>query len=478
VEPEETVQATSVLQALIFALAGGLILNIMPCVLPVIGLKILSFFQQAGQSRRQAFMLNVWYSLGILSVFLVLAVMGVALSRMFTEELFGIAMASVVFAMALSLMGVWEFQVPSFLGSGKTQELAGKEGAVGAFFKGIITTLLAIPCGAPLLSPALKWTDEQVRGGAPGNVYLIFCVIGIGMASPYLVIGAFPELLRWLPKPGPWMDTFRKAMGYFLLLAVVWILYFLPLEDMVPTVGLLFGLWIGCWLIGRPALTAPFATKAKAWLMAVGIVILTAMVCFFWLLRPAMEHRLEKLVVASVQDGKHDEAVYQRMFVLEAASLAGSPSTGGPDGPEAGSNTQAAARPGAAVSDGADSSTLRWHPFRRAEFERLIAEQKTVLVDFTADWCLTCKTLEKLVLNTDETREVVDANRVVTLQADWTSGAPEVTEMLKILGGEQVPVVAIFPAGNPNRPIVLRGAFSKQALREALEKAGPSKATM
>jgi thiol:disulfide interchange protein DsbD len=104
----------------------------------------------------------------------------------------------------------------------------------------------------------------------------------------------------------------------------------------------------------------------------------------------------------------------------------------------------------------------------------MVGANKTVLVDFTADWCLTCKTLEALVLNTQTTREAVDRNGVVTLQADWTHGAPEVTEMLEILGSKQVPVVAIFPAGDPNRPIVFRGGYTKQALLEAIERAGPS----
>jgi thiol:disulfide interchange protein len=424
VQTEELVEATSIGWALLFAFGGGLILNIMPCVLPVIGLKVLSFFEQAGQSRARAFWLNVWYSLGLLSVFLVLAFLGVGLSGLFTARLFGIIMASVVFAMALSLMGLWELQVPGFLGTGKAQELTQKEGVMGAFFKGVITTLLAIPCGAPLLSPALKWADEQVRAGAPQNVYLAFAVIGLGMASPYLIIGAFPEMLRFLPKPGAWMETFKKAMGYLLLVAVVWILYFLPLVDVVPAVALLFGIWLACWLVGRIPVTAPGWTYLLTWSSAAIIVAVTYAVSFHLLLRPAMEEKIERLVVAH-----------------------------------------------AAPSDAAE---LLWQPFERSRFEQLVADRKTVMVDFTADWCLTCKTLEATVLKTVETAEAVQRNGVITLLADWTDGNPEVTAMLDILGSRQVPVLAIFPAGDANRPIVLRGWYDRQTLLDAIERAGPS----
>jgi thiol:disulfide interchange protein len=118
---------------------------------------------------------------------------------------------------------------------------------------------------------------------------------------------------------------------------------------------------------------------------------------------------------------------------------------------------------------------LPWQPYTRMMLEEAVAADATVLVDFTADWCLTCKTLEAAVLNTREVRDSVEANRVVTLQADWTHGQPEVTAMLQLLGSKQVPVIAIFPAGNPNEPIVLRGGYTRQTLLDALAKAGPSK---
>jgi thiol:disulfide interchange protein len=118
---------------------------------------------------------------------------------------------------------------------------------------------------------------------------------------------------------------------------------------------------------------------------------------------------------------------------------------------------------------------LSWRPFTQTVFEEQIATDNTVLVDFTADWCLTCKTMEKFVLNTGEIRKAVDANRVVTLKADWTRGDKDVTDMLESLGSKQVPVLAVFPAGRADKPIVLRGGYTKQTVLDALANAGPSK---
>ena len=133
---------------------GGLLLNLMPCVLPVIGLKIFSFVEQAGQNRRTAMLLNVWYSAGLIAVFLVLATLAVTGSGwggLFQQREFNIVMAVIVFAMALSFLGVWEFPIPGFAGGSSAQSLAKQEGFTGAFFKGVITTLLATPCIGPLM---------------------------------------------------------------------------------------------------------------------------------------------------------------------------------------------------------------------------------------------------------------------------------------------------------------------------------------
>ena len=216
---------------LLLAFFGGLLLNLMPCVLPVIGLKVMSFVEQAGHSRSQALKLNLWYSAGIISVFLVLAALaitaGLGWGDQFGSATFNIVMASIVFAMALSLLGVWEIPIPGFIGSGSAQEAAAQEGPLGAFLKGVITTILATPCTGPGMAVALGWAISQPAA----TTLAVFFALGIGMASPYLVIGAFPSLIRFLPKPGAWMVTFKQLMGFVLIATVVFLLSVLPSEN-------------------------------------------------------------------------------------------------------------------------------------------------------------------------------------------------------------------------------------------------------
>jgi thiol:disulfide interchange protein len=257
--------------ALLTAFLGGLILNVMPCVLPVIGLKIMSFVQQAGESRARAFMLNVWFSLGLISVFMVLAALavfaGLGWGQQFQSNTFNMVLASVVFVLALSMLGVWEIPIPGFVGSGKASELAAKEGAAGAFFKGVLTTVLATPCTGPFMGTALAWAVKQ----PPEVTFATFGALGLGMASPYLLAGAYPRLLAFLPKPGAWMDTFKQVMGFVLLGTVVWLMSFVDFADLVPLVALMFGLWLACWWAGRISPAADFHRKLRGWVVALGI---------------------------------------------------------------------------------------------------------------------------------------------------------------------------------------------------------------
>ncbi|MDR2705911.1 MAG: thioredoxin family protein [Planctomycetaceae bacterium] len=416
--PQEIVPVTGFRTALLYAFLGGIILNFMPCVLPVIGLKILSFFEQAGKSRVKAVVLNLWYSLGLLSVFLFLAFLNCGLSILFTFDLFNILMACVVFAMALSLMGIWEISAPpplgTLLGGERSGKLMRQEGVLGAFFKGIITTLLAIPCGAPLLSPAVNWADMQIRSGHTSLVFLAYGMIGLGMASPYLVIGAFPELLRFLPKPGQWMETFKKTMGFFLLIAVVWILFFVQTERMLPTVALLFALWFVCWLMGR----RQFEGKRS---IAEGIAAL--------------------VIPATVILFSFQLSFIQFPYTLEAAMYSRLHGNQGE----------------------------HWQPYTLSAFESARALNRPIVVDFTADWCVNCKVLEATVLKTDSVQKLLDKKQIVSLVADCTRQG-EATELLKKLGSEQVPVLALFDPNNPSQPIVLRGYYTQKTLIELLEK--------
>ena len=413
-------KSLGVFGAILFGFLGGLILNVMPCVLPVIGLKILSFVEQSGHNRRKAFMLNVWYSAGLLAVFFLLASLAVGPQRLGWGELFGetwftITLTAVVFVMGLSFMGLWEVPLPAFLGSGKAGELARQEGATGAFFKGALTTLLATPCSAPFLAPALVWAAAQ----PPWLTYAVFLSTGLGMASPYLLIGAFPELLRFLPKPGPWMETFKKFMGFVLMGTVVYLLTVLSPFNVVPTVGLLFGLWFTCWWIGRLEGVEDRGLKVRT--SAQG----AAFSCAVWIV---MFPGLDSRVLGNYAFPGLATIMEERLGLDEEED----------PGP-------------------------------------VLRGPKSVLIDFTADWCPTCKHYEK-ALRSPPVVEAVHKLGVVTLKADWThrAKAVEVKRMLDVLGSSQIPVVAVFSAADPNHPTVFRGGYTQEDILTALDKAGPS----
>jgi thiol:disulfide interchange protein len=398
------------------ALVGGFILNFMPCVLPVIGLKLLSFAEQAGRSRATVLKLNVWYALGTLTVFMVLATLASAASlglgssnlgwgEQFSSTWFNVVMVGVVFSMALSFLGVWEIPIPGFVGSGKANELATKEGVAGAYAKGIMATILATPCSGPALGPVFGFTIGQ-----PISItFLLFACIALGMSAPYLLIGAFPTLIRFLPKPGAWMDTFKQLMGFVLLGTIVFLFSFMDRDYLVPTFAMMVGIWLACWWIGRTSLTESLRRKSLAWtqgLLVGGIVTLLA----FTYLVP-------------------------------------------------------------------HTSIIPWQPFTPGELARLKTSGNTVLVDFTADWCLTCKLNLKMVIETDDIREALEAKKIVPLLADYTKESPEIKSMLESLKSRSIPLLAIFPADRPDQPIVLRDVITKQQLLQAIEDAGPSKSS-
>ncbi|MEZ6094527.1 MAG: protein-disulfide reductase DsbD family protein [Pirellulaceae bacterium] len=271
------------------AFLAGLILNIMPCVLPVIGIKIMSFVNQAGSKPGHLIMLNVFFTLGILAVFMVLATLavffGFGWGDLYKNPVFTIVMVSVLFTFALSFVGVWEIPLPGFVGTagGSAQS---KEGFSGAFVKGIFSTLLATPCSGPMLVPAVVWAIAQ----PPFVTYLVFAAMGLGMASPYLVLGMFPGLAKMLPRPGGWMETFKVLMGFLLLGAVVFFVGSVSKKFQVSTLALLVFLGMACWLIGRVPAVAAQGKKVKAWGTATAITLLGVFISFYVLIP---QHELE-----------------------------------------------------------------------------------------------------------------------------------------------------------------------------------------
>lgn len=419
---------------LVLSFAGGAILNLMPCVLPVVGLKILSFVNQAGKHRGQVFMLNLVYSAGVISVFLFLAVLSTSLGTivgLFVKAEPGatgglawgqwsgnvwyiLGMIVLVYTMGLSMLGVWELSMPSFLGSGSVAQAANKTGYESAFFKGIVTTLLSTPCSGPFLGPIFGYTLAE----SAIITFLVFGFIGLGMASPYLIIGINPRLIAFLPKPGNWMIAFKQAMGFIMMLTVVYLVYTMEDKWVVPTLTLLVGLGAGCWMLGQVHTlehqTSKMATTIGAFIVSIGI------------------------------------GYFAFNYLVEGGAEA-----------------------------------IAWDKYTQGRFAELETDIRarqnageTVMVDFTADWCPTCKLNYYRAINTDKVAQYVEANDIAPVLVDWTTNEKNDPVQLFInkLGFNSIPLLAIFPGGRPGEVYVLSDLLDEATVIDGLNTArGTSK---
>lgn len=407
---------------LLLAFVEGLILNIMPCVLPVVGLKVFSFIEQAGHNRWRALQLNLWYTLGMLSVFWLLAIaaafLGQGWGAQFENETFKITLIAVVFVCALSFLGVWELPIPGFASTSTATGLSTKEGASGAYFKGVFSTVLATPCAGPLLGTILAWALTQ----STPMIFAIFTSVGLGMASPYVVLGLFPQLAKFLPRPGAWMETFKQFLGFLLLATVVFIFYSVNPANFVPVLTLLVGLSAACWWVGRLSATAEPPQRFRAWGIAISVAALAGLFAF---------GKLDQVWNNFTED---------RLVEID------------------------------------------WQPFDRGELDSLLAEGRTVMVDFTANWCVTCQSNKKIVLDRESTKKLLDDYAVTPILADKTDeeSAVEANELLRQLGNAStaIPYLAIFPGADPYRPIVLEGPLSREELAAAIRQASSVQTAM
>jgi thiol:disulfide interchange protein DsbD len=405
---------------LLLALLGGAILNLMPCVLPVISLKILSFMAQAGEAPGRVRQLGLVFAAGVVTAFVALA-LGVILVKQGGQQVgwgfqfqypgFVAAMASLVFALSLSLFGVFTVNVA---GAGGLSSLAGREGVAGSFFSGVLATVLATPCTAPFLGTALGFAFAQPAG----VVLLVLTTVGVGMALPYALLAWRPGWVRFLPRPGVWMEHFKQLMGFVLMATVLWLLFVLGrqvgADGVVWTLAFLLCVALSCWLVGQWVdLRSSRRRRATAWVLAV-VVLLAG---YQWCLTPALAGRAE-----------------------------GQPS---------------------AMDDG-------WEPFTQARLDQLLTEgQRPILIDFTAEWCWTCKVYERTVLASPPVRQALAARQFVLLKADWTNRNDEIGAILRSFGRSGVPLYVIYSAGGERPPQVLPEVLTEGILLAAVANAGP-----
>ena len=413
---------TSTLILLLSALFGGLILNLMPCVLPVLSLKLFSLIKQAGESRSRLLALGTATTVGILASFWLLAAIVAAVKAgggnagwgmQFQSAGFIAFMVVILSAFAMSFFGVFEIWLP---GSATTKmDSAGrKNGLLGAFFTGALLVLLSTPCSAPFLGTAMGFAFTA----STPVLFLFFTAAGVGLALPYMLVSAFPSVLKAFPKPGAWMVTLQKIMGVLLLGTVAWLLW--VVREQAGNFGMAIFAVIAFLSVILSFAIGKIAPPGVTFIREVAsIVISIILLAVFWFTFAAPKY----------------EAEVDAIFDARAAQLI--------------------------TEDG-------WYRYTPELIEDFAKYGRTVFIDATADWCLTCKANEAAVLNRKDFKQAMDSLNVVLVKADWTRETPEVTKLLKSMGKSGVPAYAIYPAGNVSKQIVLPELLTTNAIVEKI----------
>jgi thiol:disulfide interchange protein DsbD len=408
-----------------FAFLGGLILNFMPCVLPVIALKVFSFVNQSKEHPARVRALGFVYALGVIASFLVLAGIAIAVQQTGGLATWGMALQNqivrvlltiVMTLVALNLFGLFEVT----LGGGMMTaagDAASREGYPGAFFNGILATVLATPCTAPFLTGALAFGFTQ----PPLVTALAFVAAGLGLAFPYVLLSWRPELLKFLPKPGPWMEKFKIAMGFPMLATAVWLFW-------ITATG--YGdsgvLWLGLFLVVLAAATwtygAFYQRSLKHRGVAVAVVLLLLGAGYFGILEGQLSWR------------------------AKAVRTAGHSLKEGPDG-------------------------IDWQPWSPEAVAEARAQGRPVLVDFTAKTCLNCLANKRTSIEIPSTRAKLKQINAVAFIGDFTDSDPRIASELRKFARAGVPLVLVYPKNPTAPPLVLPPILTPGIVHEALDKA-------
>jgi suppressor for copper-sensitivity B len=397
-----------------FAFLGGLILNLMPCVLPVLSLKLLSVTHAGAGSPRKVRGTFLATAAGVVFSFLLLGAAAVALKSagmtvgwglQFQQPLFLVFMVVLVALFAANLWGFFEIPLPRFVADIAGSGGPGENSFAGNFVTGAFATLLATPCSAPFLGTAVGFA----LAGATSDIVAVFTALGLGMASPYLLVAAYPRMASWLPRPGAWMVKVRVALGFALAATGVWLLWVLQSQA---------GLYAA---------------------LAVGLLMLLLWAVLGWQHRSSSSRAVPIALTAGL-------AVVVASFVAPALLTA-------------------------PVQAPSQAAKYTWQPFDQAAIQREVAAGRTVFVDVTADWCVTCQVNKRVVLYQGQTANALFArNTVVPMQADWTSPNPAIGQYLAGFGKYGIPFNVVYGPAAP-QGIVLSEVLTEAAVLEALAKA-------
>lgn len=378
--------SNNLLLFLLLAFVGGIILNFMPCVLPVVSLKVLNIVNAAKDSLGKRLSHALAFVVGLLFAFWVLSGLIIVLQHYGHEVGWGFQLQKPIFVaflaglfivFALSLLGVFEIK---FMGV-SSSKAPRKHSVAGSFINGILATIVSTPCTGPLLGSVLGVAFTL----HPVEILLIMTSIGIGMASPYLILGLWPRCLRFVPKPGPWMDVFKQVMGFLLILTVVWLIWIFGAQTTNQSVFMLmlglFCVAISCWIYGRwTSVNKVAKTRVLARIWALIFICIGCV--FAW------------------QGIKQDTSD----VVVKAEE---------------------------------------WVPFDTHHFEVLRRQGKPVFVEFTAKWCLICQ-MNKVAFFDQSVEKKFNELGVVKMRADWTKHDSAITKVMKELGRNSVPLAVLY----------------------------------
>lgn len=405
-------------QTLLLAFAGGLILNLMPCVFPVLAIKATSVARLSGGALREVRLSGLFYTLGVLAAFLSLAGLLLALRAggaavgwgfQFQSPLFVAAMVWLMLAIGLNLSGVFEIGA-SMAGAG--QGLAAKSGHSGSFFTGLLAVVVATPCTAPFMGAAIG-----TALAAPPLVCLaLFTALGLGLAAPYALLGVFPRLARLLPRPGGWMHRLRQVMAFPMYASAAWLLWVLAQQAGPSGLALALG---GSLLVALAAWAFGIAQQqggGRRWLPR-GVAAAS--------------------VLAAL-------ALLPQLAGVTPAAVAAS-------APPQGAGTAAA------------------EPFGGARLAALRQESRPVFVNMTAAWCITCLVNERTALSTAGVRQAFEAHGVAYLKGDWTNQDPEITEFLRSFNRDGLPFYAFYPGGGQD-PVLLPPVLTESVVVNEIAK--------
>ena len=401
--------SVTLVAALLGALLGGLILNLMPCVFPVLAIKVVGFTKHA-QDRRAHRVSGIAYTAGVVLSFIALGALMLGLRAAGESIGWGFqlqspavvaGLAALFTLIALNLAGVFEFG--SFLPS-SVASLQARHPVVDSFLTGVLAVAVASPCTAPFMGASLGLTATLP---AP-QALAVFAALGLGLALPYLAASFVPAVARALPRPGAWMDTFRKLMAFPMLATVVWLVWVLGQQSGIDGAGALLILLVGLALV---VWALSLAGRARRWMASVSIAVMALLV---WAFAPHV--------------------------------------------------TTLAATPGATAS--ATANSTGWQPWAPGAPEQLVASGRPVFVDFTAAWCVTCQYNKKTTLANADVLADLQAKNVALLRADWTRRDPAITAALSALGRSGVPVYVFYRPGKP--PVVLTEVLSVDEVRATI----------